>query len=191
MPDRNRVTPTGDIVAATPRGAWMGNRGVLHAATGREIVRRQRSRAWIVCRTEFRGRRVPQWTPGRYTPLFFLDEAVAFAAGHRPCGECRHHDFVAFREAAGFATAGELDRRLAAERGSHPLADWADLPDGTFVLLDDGPALVAGDTVRPWDDDAYGYGPARPRPATGRVPLVTPPTTVDVLRAGVPVQFRG
>jgi hypothetical protein len=114
MAERNRVRPDGSIVAVPARGAWMGNRGCLHE--GHQIVRPWRLRAWLTCRLSFRGRHVEQWAPRRYTPLFFLDEAVAFAAGHRPCGECRHHDYLAYRDTPGAASAGELDARLDAKR---------------------------------------------------------------------------
>jgi hypothetical protein len=187
LAERNRVLPGGAIVAVAARGAWMGNRGCLH--DGHEIVREWRLRAWITCRLSFRGRRVAQWAPRRYTPLFFRDEAVAYAAGHRPCGECRRADYLAYREAAGAASAAELDARLQAERRDGPArAGWRDLPDGAFVLAPDGPALVLGDRVVRWDDDTYGYGDAAARPRSGRVDVLTPPTTLDVLRHGVPVQ---
>jgi hypothetical protein len=189
MAERNRVLPDSSIVAVPARGAWMGNRGCLH--NGHEIVRPWRLRAWLVCRLSFRGRHVAQWAPGRYTPLFFLDEAVAFAAGHRPCGECRHHDYLAYRDAAGAASAGELDARLHAERRAGPArVPWRDLPDGAFALSADGPALVLGDRLVRWDDQAYAYGAAAPRPRAGSVEVLTPPTTLDVLRHGVPVQVH-
>ena len=209
MAERNRVLPDGSIVAVPARGAWMGNRGCLHE--GHEIVRPWRLRAWLTCRLSFRGRHVEQWAPRRYTPLFFLDEAVAFGAGHRPCGECRHHDYLAYRDAAGAAsaaqsrgrtrrfiddfqldggaTAGELDARLNAERrAGRARVPWRDLPDGAFVLSPDGPALVLGDRLVRWDDEAYSYGTAASRPRVGSVEVLTPPTTLDVLRNGVPVQ---
>jgi hypothetical protein len=186
MAEPNRVLPDSSIVAVPARGAWMGNRGCLHE--GHEIVRPWRLRAWLVCRLSFRGRHVAQWAPRRYTPLFFLDEAVAFAAGHRPCGECRHHDYLAYRDAAGAASAGELDARLHAERQAGPArVPWRDLPDGAFALSADGPALVLGDRLIRWDDKTYAYATAATRPRTGRVDVLTPPTTLGVLRNGVPV----
>jgi hypothetical protein len=189
MAERNRVLPDSSIVAVPARGAWMGNRGCLHE--GHQIVRPWRLRAWLVCRLAFRGRHVAQWAPGRYTPLFFLDEAVAFAAGHSPCGECRRHDYLAYRDAAGAATAGELDARLHAERQARPArVSWRDLPDGAFVLSPDGPALVLGDRLIGWDDETYAYGTAAPRPRSGTADVLTPPTTLDVLRNGVPVQVH-
>lgn len=198
---QNRVDPLGEVVAAPGRGAWMGNRGRLHDGSGsRQVVRHHQSRAWITCVLSFRGRRVSQWDPHHYTPLFFLDEAVAFAAGHRPCAECRRADYTAFRDAvaesagATHLAAPELDRQLHDERWDpsrrarrlHQVP-WTDLPDGAFVLLDDRPALVRADHLLPWQpDNTYGADVARPR--SGRAPAITPPATLAVLRSGYPVQ---
>src|SRR5262245_59079626 len=122
MARKNRVTPSGEIVATPERGTLMGNRGVLHDDQGR-IVRRWQGKRWIACVLEFRGRKRTVMTPGRYTELFFLDEATALAAGHRPCAECQRERFNAFRDAwrrgNGVAmppTAPEIDGRLHAER---------------------------------------------------------------------------
>jgi hypothetical protein len=196
-PARNRVTPTGDIVAIPLRGAWTGNRGILHR--GREIVRFHAGDLWITCALEFRGRRQPQWQPHHYTFLFFHDEAVSFAAGHRPCAECRRADYDTYRHAWASAlgtpvpSAVEMNRRLHAERlvrGTHRRRlhrlPWADLPDGAFVRTD-LPALVLGDALVEWTTD--GYGTRRPRPRTGDVDVITPPATLAVLGAGYPVQI--
>ena len=150
MPRQNRVTPFGEIVATTERGMFMGNRGVLHDAEGR-IRRAWQLKRWIVCVLEFRGRKRTVMTPGRYTELFFLDEATALAAGHRPCAECRHARFVAFCNAWGQAhpdggtsarpTAQEIDDRLHAERVAPDrsrrsfVAALDGLPDGVFVAV--------------------------------------------------------
>src|SRR5580658_4307221 len=88
MPKQNRVNPFGEIIATPERGTFMGNRGVLHDDQGR-IRRKWQGKRWIVCVLEFRGRKRKMMTPSRYTELFFLDEATALAAGHRPCAECR------------------------------------------------------------------------------------------------------
>ncbi len=96
MPLQNRVTPFGDLIAVPERGLMFGNRGVLHNGE-RRIVRNSQLRRWIVCVLEFRGRSRPIMRPGHYTELFFLDEATALAAGHRPCAECRHQDYQTFR----------------------------------------------------------------------------------------------
>ncbi|HLI61514.1 MAG TPA: hypothetical protein VKV21_17805 [Solirubrobacteraceae bacterium] len=195
-PRRNRVTPTGEIVAIPLRGAWTGNRGNLHRGT--EIVRPWASPHWLICRLEWKGVRREQWAPRRLTWLFFHDEAVALAAGHRPCASCRHGAYAAFR--AAWADAGpaplhdEIDRTLHGERlvagtrrrRTHP-ARWDALPDGAFVLVDGAPALVVGREVAAWSVD--GYGERRRRPRRGAAELLTPPSTVAVLRAGYPVQI--
>lgn len=202
-PARNRVTPFGTIVAAPGRGAWMGNRGRLHEGSGRrDIVRDHRGRAWLTCALSFRDRRVAQWHPNRYTPLFFLDEAVAFAAGHRPCAECRHRAFTAFADAWAAAHGGgrryapEMDAVLHAERrrdrhGSRLLTamPWADLPDGVFVMDGEDPVVVAGDQLTRYDPVSNTYDEHHPRPRSGTAAVITPPSTVAVLRAGYPVQI--
>ena len=224
MPERNRVTPLGEIVAIPLRGAWTGNRGILHQ--GHQIVRAHASNLWITCALEFRGRFREQWLPHRWTHLYFHDEAVSFAAGHRPCAECRRADYRAFQQAwaaapgpagpsasasaaptaemitarSGHASptslpsAKQMNARLHAERivpGTHRRRlhelNWPDLPDGTFVLDGDGPILVLGDATIPWTHQGYGH--RRPRPATGTATVITPPSTVRVLRAGYPVQI--
>jgi len=194
---RNRVTPLGDIVATPLRGSWMGNRGILHRAT--EIVSFHRSDLWITCTLHYKDWRAPQWEPGHYTVLFFHDEAVALAAGHRPCALCRREDYRAFRDdaLAGCdqpATARRLDRLLHSQRivaGSHRRRfherTWPDLPDGAFVLIDDEPALVLGDALVPWATN--GYRRPRRRPATGSATVITPPASLQVLAAGYPVQI--
>ena len=103
MPLQNRVTPLGELIADPARGLVYGNRGCLHDATGR-IRRTFAVKRWIACRLEFKGRRrSPLLQPGRYTELFFLDEATAFAAGHRPCAECRREDYNASSRSSGCA----------------------------------------------------------------------------------------
>lgn len=197
-PERNRVTPMGDIVAIPLRGAWTGNRGILHS--GRQIVRFHASDLWITCALEFRGRYHPdQWRPRHYTFLYFHDEAVSFAAGHRPCAECRHADYRAYQDGwskelgVPLPSAKEMNRQLHAERlvrGTHRrrthAMPWADLPDGTFVRVDGAPAVVVGDRLAPWTH--AGYGPPRARPGRGTAEVITPPSTVAVLRSGYPVQ---
>jgi hypothetical protein len=190
MPHRNRVTPEGEIVAIPLRGRFMGNRGCLHE--GKEIVRLSKTRHWLVCEVEFRGRHVVQWNPGRYTPLFFHDEAVAFAAGHRPCAQCRHRRYRDWCDAweAAFgerASAPAMDRLLHAERldggaPRHHQAPWADLPDGTFVHSAGRPGLLWGDELIGWT--TVGYQAPGPRPAVGTAVVLTPPATVAVLRHG-------
>lgn len=197
-PARNRVSPCGNIIAVPGRGAWMGNRGRLHEGIGtRDIVRNHQSKAWLTCRLEFKGRYTRQWAPNHYTQLFFLDEAVAFAAGHRPCAECRRGDYHAFRQAwsemhsGAMPYAKEMDNQLHRERTgtAQHLLPWTSLPDGVFVDSDEGPAAVVGDHLAVWDDASYGYRERLPRPSNGLADVLTPASTVEVLRAGYPIQI--
>jgi hypothetical protein len=197
-PRRNRVTPLGDLIATTGRGVWGGNRGILH--DGDDVVRFHTSNLWITCALEFRGRWQRQWQPHHYTFLFFHDEAVSFAAGHRPCAECRREAYTTYRQAWARAlsieppSAQQINASLHGERivrGTHRRRlhrlPWPTLPDGTFVLVDGTPALVAGDHLAPWTE--AGYRTRRPRPRVGAADVITPPSTVAVLRAGYPVQI--
>jgi hypothetical protein len=185
MPLRNRVTPLGELVADPARGLVYGNRGCLHDARG-EIRRAYATRRWIACRLEFKGRRRPLLRPGRFTELFFLDEATAFAAGHRPCAECRRADYDRVRALLGEPGADALDDRLHAERLDGRArrlhaAPLDELPDGAFVLRDEAPWLVRGGELRRWTP--AGYAERAPRRA-GTATLLTPPSLVAVLRAG-------
>ena len=197
-PARNRVSPMGEIIAVGGRGAWMGNRGRLHEGRGtRDVVRNHQHKTWITCVLSFRGRRVPQWEPNRYTWLFFLDEAVALAAGHRPCAECRRGAYNAYRtlwaetHLGALTYAKGMDKRLHRERtGRAELrAPWDSLPDGVFVATDSGPAVVVGDHLAVWDQNDNGYRDKLPRRTTGTATVLTPPSTVEILRAGYPVQI--
>jgi hypothetical protein len=189
VPRQNRVTPLGELIATHERGLVYGNRGCLHDDAGR-IRRRYDGRRWIACRLEFRGwHRGLLMQPGRFTELFFLDEATAFAAGHRPCALCRREDYVRFLELSGADGADAIDARLHAER-LHPGTRerrhheaWLDeLPDGAFVLRDGEPWLVRGSELLRWS--AGGYDGRVARPARERALLLTPPSSTAVLRAG-------
>ena len=184
MPLQNRVTPLGDLVADPARGLVYGNRGCLHDRHG-TITRFSATRRWIACRLEFKGwERGPKLRPGKFTELFFLDEATAMAAGHRPCALCRRGDYDRLRERWGGADA--IDARLEAERMDgrarrlHAVA-LGDLPDGAFVLRDQEPWLVHGDRLRRWTPAGYDRSVARP---TGPARLITPPSLTDLLRQG-------
>lgn len=198
VPKRNRVTPMGDVVAIELRGAWAGNRGILHLGT--EVVRFHRSALWIICALEHKDWKLPQWAPSHFTVLFFHDEAVALAAGHRPCALCRRPAYNAYRQAwateldVAIPLAKEIDRRLHGERifrGTHRRrlhgSSWPRVPAGAFVVLDGRPALVLDDAVVPWT--VHGYGIARRRPRRGTVEMITPPSTVAALRSGYEPQI--
>lgn len=190
---RNRVTPLGELVADPARGLVYGNRGCLHDAEGR-IRRRWQVKRWIACRLEFKGwQRGPLMQPGRFTELFFLDEATALAAGHRPCSLCRREDYDRFCASwrtlhPGQVGADAMDEQLHGERVDlrtraqlHHAAVLEDLPDGAFVLRDGAPWVVRGDELLRWSPAAYGDRVAR---AGGPAVLVTPPSLVQVLRSG-------
>jgi hypothetical protein len=185
MPQRNRVTPYGEIVVSPLRGRWMGNRGCLHR--GHEIVRPWNGKRWIICALEFKGWVAPKWAPGRWTALFFHDEAVAFAAGHRPCALCRRTAYERYRDALGALNADAIDAQLHRERLDgrkkrvHAIA-WRDLPAGAFVDLDGVAHVVLPDRLRAWTPDA-GYGEDCERPTRGDASVLTPPASLTVLRA--------
>ena len=184
------MTPFGEIVAIEQRGMFLGNRGCLHR--GRSIVRPWQVRRWITCALEFKGWVAPRWEPGRWTALFFWDEAVALAAGHRPCALCRRPAYRAWQEAwvRAFGRrpgAEEMDRRLPDARVEGRLqrrhvAPWRELPVGAFVAKGDEPVLVLDDRVVPWS--AAGYGSAIGRPAGGDADVLTPPSILAVLANG-------
>ena len=189
----NRVAPDGSVHAVADRGLFWGNRGRLLDARG-ELARRWQGRNWLVCVLEFKGRRRTQWRPDRLTELYFLDEATAFAAGHRPCGECRYRDYQRFKAAwaradpSAGSSAGEIDRRLHADRlgPSGPLthvAPLASLPDGTIVEHDDAFWLVLGDSLRRWSFSGYA-APRRRDDFPAAITVRTPRATVATLRAG-------
>jgi hypothetical protein len=192
MPLRNRVTPLSELLAHPARGLVYGNRGCLHDAEGR-IVRRYAVRRWIACRLEFKGwQRGPMMQPGKFTELFFLDEATALAAGHRPCAMCRRADYerlvAVLRSLHGRASGVDaIDLRLHAERlagGERRLHEvpYGELPDGAFVLRGGEPWLVLGDALLRWTPS--GYGTRTRRPATGAATVITPPSLVHLLRSG-------
>ncbi len=192
MPLQNRVTPLSELIADPARGLVYGNRGCLHDAHGR-IRRRYNGKRWIACRLQFRGwLRRPLLQPGRFTELFFLDEATAFAAGHRPCALCRREDYRRFgatwRELhPDQVRADTIDAQLHTERIEPDTrrqlrhrAPIDELPDGVFVLLDKTPWVIIGPELVHWT--AAGYGKHRQRPDGVEASLITPPSLVAVLR---------
>lgn len=197
MTRRNRVDPWGDLHADPARGLFTGNRGCL-VDDDRRIVRHHRSSTlWITCQLRFRDWRHPLDEPHVWTPLFFLDDAVALAAGHRPCATCRRADYIAYRDAVSGdgprLKAAELDRRLAAERlrrgrglsraKDRPLwrAELEALPAGTVVVVDGHPHLVTAGALQPFAFAGWGSPVEHPG---GAADVLTPPASVAALAGG-------
>jgi hypothetical protein len=198
VPFQNRVTPEGGIISDPARGNLMGNRGRIHRPDRTLGRSRWATKAWIACRLEFNDRPPRRiMSPTGYTELFFLDEATAYAAGHRPCAECRRAGYITFRDlwadAFGPAPAPVIDAVLHTARTRRDrtklthTAEASGLPDGAMIRTPDGPALILGDAALPWRPS--GYGAPRPRPA-GPVTVLTPAPVVTLLRGGLPVALH-
>ena len=205
MPLQNRVDPFGGIAASPARGLFTGNRGVIHDPGTRSLLsRRWTTKAWIVCdlvhprerRRDVFGSNGPDGAAG-WTELFFLDEVTALAAGHRPCFYCRREAATRFADAfaEAFRIAGrkatDIDARLHAERlasggTTRPLteAETRALPDGAMVALGGRPFAVRHGALLPWSFSGYGPPPPHCRSLPEGAILITPPTTVAVLKAG-------
>jgi hypothetical protein len=197
MPLQNRVAPTGEIFRSSARGTLMGNRGGPLHNEAREIIRRFTNKRWITCLLAFKGRRRSVMTPGRYTELFFLDEAVAMAAGHRPCAECRRERFNTFKDvwkrthsqdSPRMPGADEIDAVLHPERidrlGRKVTyeAPLDSLPDGCFVSIEGSSYLLWIGALLLWS--AEGYGAKLPRTDISNVTVLTPEPLVQCIRAG-------
>ena len=191
MPLQNRVSPFGALFATPARGTLFGNRGGKFHTDDRALTtRRWASRQWICCVLDFKNRQRDVW--GRYyTELFFLDEVTAFAAGHRPCFECRRRDAEHFARLFAAsdtrATADDMDDVLHAERldGREKRMHRAPvetLPDGTAIVVDGEPYALRGKRMLHWTPQ--GYDAARPRPREGDADVLTPPSIVAVLKRG-------
>jgi hypothetical protein len=193
MPLQNRVTPTGDIIATPHRGMFTGNRGIIHDPKTRTLTRRWANKAWLTCLCEFKGRRREVMGDRSWTELFFLDEATAFAAGHRPCFFCRRDDANRFRTAweegngvknvlvDGMDTMLHRERLDGRAKRLHPLPMPIDrLPDGTMVQDGTESYLITRDRTLLWSPGGYS--------GTGRIikdaMLLTPPSTLRALGAG-------
>jgi len=199
---QNRVDPFGNIIRTPARGAWMGNRGVIHDEH-KTIRRTFRIKAWITCVLQFKGRHREVMTPNRWTELFFLDEATAFAAGHRPCFECRREDAARFKSywikgnsEYGFdmkTPIGEIDKILHRERidvqGGKVTYEalLQELPDGTLVEIKGKAWLVADGHVHGWTPFEYEKG--RILPDGQRVKVLTPRSIVNAFQAGYKAQI--
>lgn len=175
----------------------MGNRGILHDDSKR-LVRNTRNAMWLICLLEFKGRRRPLMTPGTYTELFFLDEAVALAAGHRPCGECRRKLYRAYIDSANVGSrtpikgAKDLDRHLNASRKAPRVnTDIAALPDGVFVSIGDNDfRLIWNGALHRWTPEGYIEVIATADAGVTAATVLTPPLSVAALRHGYPVDVH-
>jgi hypothetical protein len=182
MPLQNRVTPFSTIEADPARGMFMGNRGCLHGEHRNLEVEHTREKRWLVCLTSFKGRKRRIMQPGHYTELFFLDEATALAAGHRPCAECRRQAYDLFLKLypGKRANAETLDKYLASDRLRPWPATFGELPEGTMFAIDTE-AFVKW-RAKAWRWHHAGYTPAEI--PTGTVEVLTPEGTVAALAAG-------
>lgn len=197
-PLQNRVDPFGQLIRTSARGAWMGNRGLIHNEH-QQIIRPFRLKAWITCLLEFKDRHRQVMTPNLYTELFFLDEATAFSAGHRPCAECRRADFNRFKAAwvAGNPSymyniktpIGEVDEIMHRERmnpnGSKSTyrETLGDLPEGSFISYNGKPYLISySKRVIEWTP--FGYTDFIKIPLTTEVDVLTPKSLVNSFRCG-------
>ena len=194
---QNRVDPFGNIIKTPARGAWMGNRGVLHDHH-QTLVRPFKLKAWITCQLEFKGRKRQVMAPDRWTELFFLDEATSFAAGHRPCFECRRNDASRFKSfwlkgnpEYNFnekTPIGEIDKVLHQERIDRrqtkiTLEERIDnIPNGTFIVLDNKPFLVKDQSNYLWSP--FGYEEGIALPDADKFTILTPRSIVATFRAG-------
>jgi hypothetical protein len=199
---QNRVDPKGDLIKTTARGSWMGNRGVIHDHE-QHIVRPFKLKAWLICLLDFKDRRRPVMAPDRYTELFFLDEATAFSAGHRPCAECRRKAFNRFKQCwleanpnYGYSERTpiwKIDEVLHKDRINRSgmkitfMESIDHLPAGSFILYNNEPYLVADRLFFRWTPDGYEDGVVMP--GVDRVEVLTPRSVVNTFRAGYKPQM--
>jgi len=200
---QNRVNPYGEIIETKTRGLWMGNRGLLHNPD-QHVIRPYKLKAWITCLLQFKGKHREIMAPNRYTELFFLDEATAFAAGHRPCFECRREDFNKFKtfwikgnpgyNFSAKTSIDAIDKILHHERmnedGSKKMykTNTRLLPNGTFISIDNSPYLIANGHMYLWTPG--GYTKKQNLPARDEVNVLTPKSIVNVFHAGYVPQMN-
>ena len=193
---QNRVDPLGNLIRTKARGCWTGTRGVIHNDQ-QEIVRPFKLKAWLTCQLSFKERKRIIMSPNRYTELFFLDEATAFAAGHRPCCECRRNDFNQFKSLWIIGNPGfDFDKKTAIKKIDHVLHEErinknqskiffnekADqIPNGTFILFDENPYLVLNGLMLLWTPFGYNIGVKLP---ADLLTVITPKSIVNTFKAG-------
>ena len=193
---QNRVDPFGNLIRSTARGLWMGNRGVIHNGE-KQITKAYAHKAWIICKLEFKGRKRAVMSPNRWTELFFLDEAAALSAGHRPCFECRRQDALQFKEcwikgnrSHDFTMATSINRideiihgeRTTERKKVFTQRKLADLPDGTFVCMNNEPWLYFKGKFYHWTP--FGYEPGTSISQPSPFAILTPNSIVNALAAG-------
>jgi hypothetical protein len=206
MPLQNRVDPWGQLNAVSTKLALLGNRGILHNDK-KQIIAQWRSKAWITCQIKFNGRESESraFMPDSYSQLFFVDEATAFAAGHRPCAECRRERFNEFKAAWIEAnreliqgenpTIADIDKVIHAERVTEDkrkrtfTAQLGSLPAGTMIEVDGTPLLVWRGKLLPWSFEGYGKSQTSLPPSTS-VQVLTPASVVRVFASGFTPQVH-
>ncbi|MDJ0901039.1 MAG: hypothetical protein QNJ55_19735 [Xenococcus sp. MO_188.B8] len=200
MPKQNRVDPFGQIIAVSARGTLMGNRGVLHDSHG-SIKKLWRSKSWITCLLNFKGQKRSIMSPGKYTELFFLDEATSFAAGHRPCSTCRNKNFKQFKSLWLSAnnnklgltpiSIGNIDKILHTQRilsnGTKKFYEERlnNLPNGTMIsLLDENDVayLLVNNLLLEWSP--FGYKKSLSISSNCLVNVLTPKSIVNTFLEG-------
>jgi hypothetical protein len=200
---QNRVDPRGRIITTSARGSWLGNRGVIHNEQ-KHIIREFKHKAWIICQLEFKGRKRVVMTPNRWTELFFLDEATALAAGHRPCFECRKEDAKRFKSCwingnslhhfTMSTSINRIDEVIHQER----IDSWkkkvthqrklSDIPDGTFIRMNDHPYLLSNSRLHRWTP--FGYEDSIAVPDNSMLTILTPNSIVNAIQAGYVPQIK-
>jgi len=199
---QNRVDPAGNIIITNARGAWMGNRGQLHDEQ-KNILRPYKLKAWLTCLLDFNGRKRQVMAINRYTELFFMDEATAFSAGHRPCFECRRKDYERFKSSwikgnrgddiNVWISAGQIDDILHSERIDRKgqkvtYEDYTgNLPNGAFILLNNKPFLVANDHIYQWS--VSGYDKGIKFDGSQKAIVLTPRSMINAFKAGYEPQM--
>ena len=194
---QNRVDPFGNLIKTAARGSWTGTRGILHNDE-QQILRPFKLKTWLVCKLEFKGRKRKMMSPDRYTELFFLDEATAFAAGHRPCCECRRDDFNKFKslwlkgnpvynfhEKIAIKKIDSIihEERINPDRSKITFeANSHNIPDGCFVAINNNPYLVLGGQLFLWTP--FGYEKGMALPGIEKIIVLTPRSIVNTIKAG-------
>jgi hypothetical protein len=199
---QNRIDPLGRFIKTSARGAWMGNRGVIHK--DKQIVKVFKHNAWITCVLEFKGRKRIVMNPDCWTELFFLDEATAFAAGHRPCFECRRDDAGKFKScwikgnpSHNFnmkTSIHEIDEIIHSERIdiaqkkiTHQRISQS-IPNGTFILMNNDAYLFSNNKLRQWTP--FGYKDSIDVQQDSILTVLTPNSIVNTFHAGYVPQFQ-